>query len=157
MLILAGKGEVGGLLNVLDSDHATQRKAVTDDQHLLDAVLVQLVHDFFARRVLAHRDQSLLGGHHHRHRLGEAGLKAQVAAGDDADQLFAVDHWHAGNLVLARQFQHLANGEVGRHGDRVDDDAGLILLDAPDLAGLRRDRQVLVHDADAAFLRDGDG
>ena len=40
-LVLAGAREFGGLLEVLHGDHAGQLVVAVDDQHLLDAVLVQ--------------------------------------------------------------------------------------------------------------------
>jgi hypothetical protein len=50
-LVLAGAREVGGLLEVLGRDHALEAEILVDDQHLLDAVLVQqLQHLFLGRR-----------------------------------------------------------------------------------------------------------
>src|SRR5262249_54797094 len=46
---------------------------------------------------------------------------------------------------------------VGGQGDGVGDDAVLAALDAVHLARLLRDRQVLVDDADAPLLGQGDG
>jgi hypothetical protein len=46
---------------------------------------------------------------------------------------------------------------VGRNGDRIAHHAGFVPLDLEHLGGLQRRRQVLVDDADAAFLRQRDG
>jgi hypothetical protein len=45
----------------------------------------------------------------------------------------------------------------GRHGDGVAQQARLVALDTRHLRRLLLGREVLVHDADAAFLGDGDG
>src|SRR5262249_60005600 len=50
-----------------------------------------------------------------------------------------------------------ADGLVGRQGDGVGDDAVGAALDLVDLAGLVGDGHVLVDDAHAAFLGQGDG
>src|SRR5690606_41620320 len=50
-------------------------------------------------------------------------LEAQVAAGDDAHQILAVHHRHAGNAVRPGQLQHLGDGGGRRDRDRFLDDA----------------------------------
>ena len=55
-----------------------------------------------------------------------------------------------------RELDHLAHRHLGRDRDRVAQHAGLVALDARHLGGLLLRRQVLVDDADAAFLRQGD-
>src|SRR5439155_15024463 len=50
-----------------------------------------------------------------------------------------------------------ADALVGRQGDRIDDDAVFAALDLVHFACLVGDGQVLVNDADAAFLGQGDG
>ena len=85
-----------------------------------------------------------------------AGLEAQVAVRDNAHQLVALGDRHAGNMVRARQRQHLANGGVGRGGDGITDDAAFVLLDLADFLGLALGREVLVDNAETPFLRHGD-
>jgi hypothetical protein len=46
---------------------------------------------------------------------------------------------------------------VGGNGDRILQDAGFETLDLGHLGRLRLRAEVLVHDPDAAFLRQGDG
>jgi hypothetical protein len=58
---------------------------------------------------------------------------------------------------LLRQVDHLAHGVRGRDDHRIAQHARLITLDLGHLGRLVAWRQVLVHDADAALLRDGDG
>ena len=55
------------------------------------------------------------------------------------------------------ELDDLADGHVGRDGDRIADHAAFEFLDARDFGGLAVDGHVLVDDADAAFLRHGDG
>ncbi len=155
-LVFRGARKLGGLLEVLDRDHALQVEVLIDDQHLLDAMLVQQREHLVLRRVLAHGDQPLLRRHDRGHRRVELGLEAQVAVRDDADRLGADDDRHAGDVLRARQLQHFADGLVGRDRDRLVDHAAFELLDPLHFARLGLDAHVLVDDADAAFLRDGD-
>ena len=53
-------------------------EVVVDDQHLLDAVLVQQRQHFFLRRILAHRDEPL-PRRHDVETGASSGLEAQVA------------------------------------------------------------------------------
>ncbi len=156
-LILARAREFRRLLEVLHRDHAGELVIAVDDQHLLDAVLVQQRQHLFLGCGLAHGDQPILRRHDRGDRRIELLLEPQVAVRDDADRLPADDHRHAGDAARAREVEHLADGRIGGDGDRVLDDAALELLHAADLAGLRLDGHALVNDADAAFLRDGDG
>ena len=132
--ILAGAREFRGLLEILHGDHAAQFFVAVDHQHLLDAVLVQQQQHFFLRRVLAHGDQPFLRRHDRRHRRVELHLEAQVAMRDDADDLGALHHRHAGNAFGSGQLDDLADGHVGRDGDRIADHAALEFLDARDFA-----------------------
>jgi hypothetical protein len=86
-----------------------------------------------------------------------AGLKAQVAAGDDADHLAAVAHRKARNAQLLGQLQHLQHRVLGGDDHRVAQHARLVALDLGHVGGLFLRREVLVDDADAALLGDGDG
>ena len=99
--VLAGARELGGLLEVLDRDHARELEVAVDHQHLLDAVPVQQREHFFLRRVLAHGDEPLARRHHLGHRRVELRLEPQVAMRDDADGLAVAHDRHAGD-VLAR-------------------------------------------------------
>ncbi len=59
--------------------------------------------------------------------------------------------------MRAREFQHLADGGIGRHGDRVADDAGFEFLDAAHFVRLALRRDVLVDNAETPFLGQADG
>ena len=112
--------------------------------------------DLVAVGAFPHGDQLVARGHHFGDLGVEAGLKAQVAAGDDTDRLAVIHHRHAGDTVLAGQLQHLADGGVGAHGNRVGNDAGFVFLDQAHMTGLGLGRHRLMNNADAAFLGDGD-
>jgi hypothetical protein len=155
--ILGGEGVVLGLLEILGGDHALELVALVHHQHFFDAVLVQQLQHFFLVGALAHRDQPLLGGHHAGHRRVHAGLEAQIAVGDDAHRLAVVHHRHAGNVALLGESQHLAHREAGRHGNGISHHAALVFLDLHHLPGLLLGAHVLVDDAHAAFLGQGDG
>ena len=88
LLVLAGAGELVGLLDVLDGDQADAAIVVVDHQQLLDAALVQEPLGLVRAHAFAHRDQLLLG-HQRAHRRGVVGGEADVAVGQDADELAA--------------------------------------------------------------------
>ena len=156
-LVLAGIGMVGGLLHVLDGDQPAQLEGIVHHQHFLDAVLVQLADHLVLARAFTHRDEAFLGRHHAADGRIKTGLEAQIAAGDDADELAVVHHRHAGDALRTGQRQHLGNGHGRGDRDRFEDDAALVLLHCHDLGGLARGSHVLVDDAQAAFLRQRDG
>ena len=81
----------------------------------------------------------------------------QVAAGQDADQLLALDDGDAGDVLLLHELRARLTGSVGRERDRVEDHAVLGPFDLGDLPPLGLDGEVLVDDADAAFLGQGNG
>ncbi len=76
---------------------------------------------------------------------------------DDADHLGAEHHRHTRDVLGPGQFDHLANGHVRLDGDGIADDPALEFFDAIDLPGLIVNRHILVNDADAALLGDGNG
>src|SRR5690606_21697997 len=84
-------------------------------------------------------------------------LEAHVAAGDDADQLVAVDDRDAGDVARPGQLEHFADGGLRADGERLADHAGFEVLDLQHLLGLALGGHVLVHDADAAELGHRDG
>ena len=112
-LVLGGARPLGGLLDILDGDHALELVMFIDHQHLLDAVLVKQAEHLFARRVLAHRDEPVLRSHDGRHRLIQLGLEAQVARGDDPDEILAHDDGHPGDTARLRQLDDLTYRGVG--------------------------------------------
>src|SRR5690606_577072 len=157
LLVLGGQRVALGLLDVTEGHQAAQVEVAIDHQHLLDAVLVELGLDLFQRRAFLNGDQAFIGRHDRRHGITGIGCEAQVAAGDATDHLLAGHHRKAGEAQLARLAQQLADLGLGRHGHRVMDDGRLVPLDLAHLGSLLLDAHVLVDDANAAFLRHGDG
>ena len=153
--VACGVGEVGLLGDVLHRHQAAQLEVVGQHQHALQAVLVHERLALVEAGALLHPHQALAGCHHLAHRRVQAGLEAQVAVGDDAHHPLALEHREAREAVLARQRDYLAHRRVGRHGDGVAQQTALVALDARHLGRLLPRREVLVHDADAAFLRNG--
>ena len=157
VLVLAGAREVARLLDVLHGDHAAQPPIAVDNQHLLDAMPVQQLQNLCARRVFPHGHELFAWGHDFRYRQVELLLEADVAVSDDSDDLVAVRRDRkARDSLRTRERDDIADRGVGTYGDRVLDDAALVLLDASHLARLVGRGHVLVDDADAAFLRDRD-
>ena len=156
-LVLAGVRVLDRLLDVLDRDQPLEVAVPVDHEHLLDAVLVELGLGLLERRPLGDGDQVLLG-HQLADRLVEVLLEAQVAVGEDADQVtLRVGHRHARDLVAGHHLERLADALVGAHGDGIDDHPRLAALHPVHLLGLHVDRHVLVDDADPPLLGEGDG
>ena len=84
--VLRGVRILQPLLDVLDRDQALEVVVIVHHQQLLDAMLVQDRLRIGQRRAHRNRDQVLLGHHFADGNVG-AGLEAQIAIGEDADQL----------------------------------------------------------------------
>mmetsp|Transcript_26318 Transcript_26318/g.62507 ORF Transcript_26318/g.62507 Transcript_26318/m.62507 type:complete len:641 (-) Transcript_26318:108-2030(-) len=149
-------GEAGLLGDVLHRHQAAQLEGVVDDDHTLQLVGVHQGLGLVQRSALLDRDE-LFGRRHDFADLGvHARLEAQVPPGDDADHPPALDHREAREAMQPGQLDHLAHRGVRADRQRLADDAALVALDPGHLARLGFRRQVLVHDADAALLRNGD-
>ena len=149
--------EAGLLGDVLDRDQALELEGVVDDQQALELVLVQERLGLGRAGAFAHGDQLVARSHDLADRHVVARLEAQVAPGHDAHHLAAIQDREAGDPQLLLHRDHLPHGVLRRDDDRVAQNAGLVALDAGDLGGLLACAHVLVHDADPALLRDGDG
>jgi hypothetical protein len=155
--VLAGVRVFGGLDDVLDGDQAAQLESVVDDHHAFEAVLVDHRLAFLDGGPFGNRHQSMLWRHDIADRLVEFGFEAQVAVGDDADDHPAIEYRYAGDLVQSGQRQHVTHRHLWGHGNRILEDSGFETLDLGDFGRLPLRAEVLVHDSDAAFLRQGDG
>ena len=156
LLILAGVGILQLLLDVFDCDQALELVVVVDDEELFDAVLVEDVLGLFERG--ADRDGDEVGlGHHVADGNVGARDKAQIAVGEDADELAFFGDGNAGDLEAAHDFEGVGDGALGLDGDGIDDHAALGALDLVDFAGLLLDAEVAVDDAEATLLGHGDG
>src|SRR5690606_33366035 len=154
--VLAGQGMLGVLDDVLDRGQAAQLELVVHDQHAFQAMAVHQRLGFFQGGALFQGDQAFLRRHDFAQGHVQAVLETQVAVGDDAHQLAALDDRKAGDAVLALQFDGVAHLHRGRDGDRIDDDAEFVALDTRDFSRLLVGAEILVHDADPAFLGHGD-
>ena len=63
----------------------------------------------------------------------------------------------AADIQLVGQRHHLPHRVLGRDDDGIAQHAAFVALDLGHLRGLLLRGEVFVHDADAAFLRHGDG
>ena len=154
--ILRGVRILIGLFDVLDRDEAAEFEIAVDDRELLDLVAAEDVAGFHERGADGDRDEVFL-----RHDVVdlhvEVGHEAQVAVGDDADEVaFVVADRYAGDLVLAHEFIRFVDIVLRMEEERIRDDAVLASLHALHLIALRFDGHVLVNDADAALACHGD-
>ena len=154
MLILAGRRIALRFLDVLDGYQTDASIGFVDDKQFLDAMLVQEALGVFAGDILTHRDKAV-PGHQLGDRLARVVGESHVAVGQNAGEPTgaALDDRDAGDLVVGHQPQRVGEGLVGVDRDRVDDHAGLELLDLADFVGLLIDAHVAVDDANSAGLR----
>ena len=153
LAVLACQRMLGGFLNVLDGNQATQLEIIVDHQHPLQTVFMHQRHGFIAAGAFLDRDQAVSRRHDISDRLIKVDLEAQVAVGDDADHMAIIHHRQAGNLVLAGQCQDIPDCHLRGNGDWILDHAALEALHAGHLRGLRGGGHVLVNDAEPPFLR----
>ena len=150
-LVFAGVRILEHLFDVFVGDQPGEQ-AVFDHRQLLDAMLVEQLLGLLEGGAGRHGDQ-VVAGHQLADRTALPGLETQVAVGQDADQLAAfVGDRHAGDLEPRHDPQGFGDLLLGANGHRIDDHAGLGALDLVDLLGLLLDGEVLVDEADAAFL-----
>ena len=119
-------------------------------------MLVQNRFGFFERGAHRNRDE-ILFRHHVGDRQIEAGFKAQIAIGENADQLAVLGDGHARDAIALHQRERVGNFLLGLDGDRVHDHAAFTALHAVHFFGLPLDGHVAMDDADAALLRQRDG
>ena len=156
--ILVGQRMFGGLQDILDRDQAAQMIFVIDDQHPLQAMFADQFLGIVDAGFLVDRDQTLARRHDQFHRLVEIGFESQVAVGDDTHYLARlVDHRQPGNAMLTGDLDDIANGHQRRNSDRVAQDAGLETLHLGHFSGLGLGGEILVDDADPAFLGQRNG
>ena len=152
------------LLAVLDGDEADAVVVGVHDEELLDAALVQQTLGLVRVDALADRNEIVVR-HQFRHLLRRIGSEADVAVGQDADEAAGdlapaaavLDHRDAGDPIGAHQRPGIGQGSVRADGHRIDDHAGLELLDLANLLGLLYGSEIPMDDAHAASLGHGDG
>ncbi len=156
LLILGGVGVLQLLLDVLDGDEAFEDVVVVDDEELFDAMVVEDFFSLLEGGADGDGDEVFFGHHLADGDVG-AGVEAEVAVGEDADELAVAGDGDAGDFVAAHDLEGVGDGLLGGHGDGVDDHAGLGALDLVDFAGLLLDGEVAMDDAESALLGHGDG
>ena len=156
VIVLGRRGIFQALLDVLDRDEAHQVIAIVDHQQLLDAMLVQNRLGVGQRGAHRNRDQVFLSHHFADGNVG-AGFKAQIAIGQDADQLFVLGDRNARDAIAPHHLQRVGDLLLRRHGDGIDDHAAFRALHLVDFGGLLLDGQIAVDDPQAALLGHGDG
>jgi hypothetical protein len=155
--VARGVWKTGLFGDVLDCDEALELEVIIDDQQALDLVLVEQHLGLLDGGAVGHRHQALARRHDQSYREVQARLETQVAPRHQADHLARIAHRKAGNAELLGQGHHLAHRVLGRDHHRVAQHTGLVALDTRHLGRLLLRREVLVHNADAALLRDRDG
>ncbi len=156
--VLAGVGELDDLHDVFDGDEAAQLEVVVHHQELLDLVDLELVTIAWSRVVPTgtvtrfSEVMSCCDG------LGEVGLEAGVAVGDDAGQrAVGIDDGYAGDVVFLHEGLGVAVRGGEGEGDGVHDHPRLTPLDLAHHLGLPLDGLVLVDDCQPAFPGQRDG
>ncbi len=143
-------------LDVFNGDEAFEVEVLIDDEKFFDAVFLQDAFGFVERR--ADRDgDEVVFRHDGADELIVIFFEAQVAVGEYAGEARAARDRKAGDAVLLHDFEGLAESDIGRDGDRVDDHAAFGALHAIDFFSLAVDGHVAMNDADAALSRDGHG
>ena len=115
--VLAGVRMRDRLLDVLDGDQADAAILVVDHQQLLDAVLVQQPLGLVLADALAHGDEVLLR-HQLRDLLRRIGGEADVAVGQDADQLAGAVAVRAGRPPGCRRCRAGSSAPARRRASR---------------------------------------
>ena len=112
MRILGSIGIFQFLLNIFYRDQAFQIVLIVHHQEFFHPVLVQNLLSLFERGTHGDRNQIVLG-HHLANRNIETSFKAEVAIGQDADELFVFCDGNAGDFIFAHDFQRVVNLVVG--------------------------------------------
>ena len=120
-------------------------------------MLVQQGDDFLLANAFRHGDQPVFRRHDTAYRQIRIGFKTPVTAGDNSDQVIAIDDRYAGYIIGAGQLDDLANTGRGRDRYRVLDDAAFKFLHPLDFGRLLFRRQIFMNDADPALLGQGNG
>ena len=105
--VLASHRLVLGLGDILIGDEADEVVVLIDHRELLDLVLLEDGGSGLEVRLLMRGDE-VLGRHDLRHLLVEVGLEAQVAVGDDTDEVaLVIDDRDAADMVVVHHLQRV--------------------------------------------------
>ena len=155
LAILRRMRELAFLLDVLDRDEPLEHSSLAYNEELLDPVFMQQLLRVLQGGAHRHGDELFLG-HHLADLQVVARFEAQVAVGENADQLAVLGHGDAGDPVARHQVEGFADPLVAGNRDRVDDHARFAALDAVDFFRLPLNGHVAVDDAEAALPGQGD-
>jgi hypothetical protein len=157
VFVLTGVRVFGLLGDVFHRHQAAQFERVVDDQHAFQTMAVHKRLGFGERRAFLDGDETIARRHDVAHRFVQTLFEAQVAVGDDADQLRPFDNRETRNAMLARQRNHVAHLHLRRYGDRIAHHTRFETLHLGHFASLLSRRQILVDDAHATHLRHRNG
>ena len=156
VLVLSGIGMLGRLHDVLHRNESAEIEILVNDEHAFQTVFVHETLGFFKGGSFANRDELFTRRHDFTHRRLHTGFKTKVAVGDHTENPAAFDDGHTADLVLKAHADHIAHEHVGTHRDGIAHHAGLMALHLRHFRGLLLSREVLVDNADTAFLRERD-
>src|SRR5580704_14297908 len=154
--IFGGSGIFEFFLDVFDGDEAFEVEVLIDDEKFFDTMLLQDFFGLIEGGANRNGDEIVLG-HHLANELAVIFFEAQVAIGENAGEARAAGDGQAGDAVLGHDLEGLANGDIRRNGDGVDDHTGFGALDTIDFFRLAVERHIAMNDADAALPGDADG
>ena len=138
-------------LNVFDGNQAFEVVVVIDNQQFFDPMAVEDFLGLFEGCAYGNGDEVFFR-HHFRNRQIEARFEAQVAIGEDADQLALAGDRDARDAVMLHELERVRDFFAGPDGDGVDNHAAFTAFDAVDLFCLTIDRHIAMHEANAALL-----
>jgi len=154
-LILAGVGVFDDLHDVLDRDEPPQLALLIHHQEFFNPVLVEQSLGFFEGDPERSCNQVLLC-HDFGYPEVHIGFEAQVAVGDDADQLPALHHRHPRDAIFGHQFEDIGDVLVGSHRHRIGDHPALRLLDLGYFTGLPFDGHITVNETNPSLSGQAD-
>ena len=143
--------------DVFDRDQTLEFESVVDHQQAFELVFVEQCFGLLRRRAFGHGDQTFARCHDVFDLDVIAGFKAQIASTDNANHFAAIADGKAGDAHLIGHGHDLAHCVLGRDDHRVEQDTAFITLNLGHFSCLLLGREVLVDNAHAAFLGDGDG
>ena len=153
VFVFTGIGIGASLVDVFHRHHAGELKVLIDHQNLFDAMDMQQVTHLVLTLTFKHGNQLIFAGHDGGNAGIKVALEAHIAAGDDTDQVIAVEHRNAGNIVFRGQVDQFAYRGAESDGNGVTNHTGLVFLHQADVMGLLFDGHILMNNADTAFLR----
>ncbi len=154
-IVFTGIGEISGFLNVFDRNHALKMERLINHQQFFNAVFVQQLDNLGFFGSGHHRHQLLFWGHHRGDRLIQTGFKTHIAVSDNPHQIFTLHHRHTREVVISGQLQQLTDGGLFGGGDGIGDHTALEFFHLADFVGLLFGGHVLMDDANATLLRQG--